>query len=620
MSELTLQFHNDSPDSQTHFAAIEKQDLLARLQALSSRVLRKGPGSLDPSRNRLIPITMELDETGSAVKKDLLGVFQLSWAAAHHPEWADAIRLELETIRQGILAAHRAPLRFLIWAGMGGSIEDKSMYHAMGLLGASLRFYALDSTDPAKLKFILEDICRRGRTTLASALKRTLVVGMALGMTSYEPVINLERLAALYDKLGIDSRANFLYMTLPGSLLDRFASPRNYRRIELQTDRRNSTAGRHSSPLTRGSLYPLGLAGIDLDSWISSAALSHEDIRTAWRLSSFLHSQIEAGRDKITLMLPKPLSGAGLWTKQEFEESLGKSEDWGIKIVIDEQVHLPFYHPPRNPAQDRAFLLVQQKGVPHTAREKAAALRRAGYPVAVLTLPRSAPWSRYMQCIHYTVFGLAWLRNMNFVTQPGVELYKSIANRIHEEALRNGGIARTAAWQAVAGSPRQSRWRNRVTVHHPGVDSNGRTAPQLYADLIRSAPRVEYGELTFFGDMRYSAPGRALRARLHRAARTLFQSRLHMPADVYEGPAMNHSYHEMIIGHGRCFSTILLSEASTGPTEIPCSPDYHRAQFLATIQALEQRGRSVAAITLKDLEPSTLDALDEFFHQAARCL
>ncbi len=620
MAELSIQFYNDSPDSQTHFASILKQNLLARLQALSSRALRKGPGSLDPGKNRLIPITMELDETGSSVRKDLLGVFQLGWAAPRHPEWATGIELELETIREGIRAAHGAPLRFLIWAGMGGSVEDKSMYQAMGLLGSGPRFYALDSTDPAKLKYILADMRRRGRGTLEAALKRTLVVGMALGMTSYEPVVNLERLAALYDQLGIDSRANFLYMTIPGSLLDRFAAPRGYRRIELQPDRRNSTAGRHSSPLTRGSLYPLGLCGVNLGAWIAAAGLDDSDIATAWRLSSFLHSQIEAGRDKITLILPKPWAGAALWTKQEFEESLGKSEAWGIKIVIDEPVRLLAYHPPRDAAQNRAFLLVREKGVSHPEYEKAAALRRAGYPLATLTLPRGVVWSRYMQSIHYAVFGLAWLRDMNFVTQPGVELYKSIANRIHSEAERCGGVRGTAAWSAVLGSARQSRWRNRVTLHHRGADADGRPAPRIFADLLRAAPCIEYGELTFYGDMRYNPAGRALRARLHRAARTLFQTRLHMPADVYEGPAMNHSYHEMIIGHGRCFSVILLSETAETPAEPACRPDYHQAQFLATIQALEQRGRSVVAITLKDLDTATLDALEEFFNQAARCL
>src|SRR5205807_6494292 len=145
-----------------------------------------------------------------------------------------------------------------------------------------------------------------------------------------------------------------------------------------------------------------------------------------------------------------------------------------------------------------------------------------------------------------------------------------------------------------------------------------RTAPEIYASLLTAMAadrRVEYGELTFFGDTRYSARGRAMRQTLHRAAETLFRSRLKMPVDVYEGPAMNHSYHEMIIGHGRCFSTVLLSEKGEKIPAIDYTPDYHRAQFLATQMALAERGRYVVAITLKDLEDRSLTALDEFFAQ-----
>jgi hypothetical protein len=83
-----------------------------------------------------------------------------------------------------------------------------------------------------------------------------------------------------------------------------------------------------------------------------------------------------------------------------------------------------------------------------------------------------------------------------------------------------------------------------------------------------------------------------------------------MPADVYEGPAMNHSYHEMIIGHGGCFSTIIVAEGGE-------KADYHRAQYLATQMALAERGRAVVSITLRDLEDRSLGALDEFFRQAA---
>jgi len=65
---------------------------------------------------------------------------------------------ELDEIKAAIRKTHGAKLRFLIWAGMGGSAEDKSMYNAVGLLKRGPRVYVLDSTDPAKLKSILADI------------------------------------------------------------------------------------------------------------------------------------------------------------------------------------------------------------------------------------------------------------------------------------------------------------------------------------------------------------------------------------------------------------------------------------------------------------------------------
>ena len=91
-----------------------------------------------------------------------------------------------------------------------------------------------------------------------------------------------------------------------------------------------------------------------------------------------------------------------------------------------------------------------------------------------------------------------------------------------------------------------------------------------------------------------------------------------MPVDVYEGPAMNHSYHEMIIGHGKCFSTVLISDASEEIPAIGYTAGYHRAQFLATTRALAERRRPVVAIALRDMEEGTFAALEEFFRQAAK--
>ena len=622
---MLLALYNDRPASEAHYAALRKDSLLERLKALDSRANRKGLDALDPSRNRLIQIGMEIDGR-SRVTKNGYGVFDLAWQAQHRADWPVRIAKELDEIRQRIQETHGENLRFLIWAGMGGSAEDKNMYNAAGLLKRGPRCYVLDSTDPAKLSNILADMTRRSKASLPKTLKSTLVVGMAMGMTSYEPVVNLQKLARLYEKHKVDARPNFIYMTLPGSLLDRFASRRDFRRVELQLDQRNSTAGRHSGPLTRGSLYPLGLCGFDLKTWIAATLLEEDDIQTAWRLAAFLHAQGLAGRDKVTLILPRDWTGAALWTKQDFEESLGKSESIGVKIVIDEKIRMPDYRAPKDPRQDRAFLAVQKKGSTSGEARKIALLRRAGYPVASLVFPQRCELACYMQFMHYVVFGLAYLRDMNFVTQPSVELYKSITNQLHAAAEKLGSIEKTKEWQQMRGSPRQARWRGRVTLFYDRVavpEQLPATAPEIYAAILRDLDArraIEYGELTFFGDTRYSPRGRALRTRLNRVAESLFRARLKMPVDVYEGPAMNHSFHEMIIGHGKCFTTVLISEASGEISSIDYTAGYHCAQFLATILALAERNRPVVAIALRDLEDATLAALEEFFQQAAKHL
>ncbi|MDQ2899879.1 MAG: hypothetical protein M3Y07_08780 [Acidobacteriota bacterium] len=584
---MSLSILNDSQreSSQRSFERFTSENVLERLKA---------------EDDSLIPIGMETDSSGR-VTKNALGVFNLSWQAEEHPEWAGQVVAEVEDLKRRIFEAHGVPIRFLIWVGMGGSIEDKSMYNAVGLLRGGPRLYSLDSTDPAKLKAIVHDMQERSGLSMPEILKSTLVVGMAMGMTSYEPVVNLEKLATLYERNHIDSRANFVYMTMPGSVLDRFAEPRGYRRIPLQLDEGNSTAGRHSAPLTRGSLLPLALAGVDLKNWIAGTFLSEEEIQTAWKLAAFLQAQALQGRDKVTLLLPKSWAGAGLWTKQDFEESLGKSEEIGIKVVIGEKVKVRFHRRASDPKQDRAFLAVQLKGEPHPDAEGITALRHARYPIAILTLPATASLSRYMQFVHYTVFGLAYLRNMNFVTQPGVELYKAIAAEVFEEAKQAGGTRNTAEWKAL-------------------LQEQKKRTPERYAAELKklaASREIEYGELTFFGDLRYGEEGRNMRKSLERAADRVFRSRLKMPVDIYEGPAMNHSYHEMVIGHGKCFSTILISEKQSRFPAAGYEPDYHMAQFLATKMALERKGRHVVALVLKDLTEPSLLKLDEFFREVA---
>lgn len=629
-SKIRLKLYR-CPDNPDH-DEIVKAKLLDKVHATDRRARERGLHSLDPQSDPLVPLGMEVDDDGK-VTKNGYGVLHLAWLAAEHPEWADAIVDEAAQLRERIRDTHGVSLKYVIWAGMGGSAEDKAFYLSAKLIGSRVKVYICDSTDPAKLAAILADIEKREKGALDVGLRKTLVVGMAMGMTSYEPVVNLEKLDALYRKLRIANEHNFIYLTLPDSILDRFGRERGFRRVELQPDGGNTTAGRHSGPLTRGSLYPLAMAGVNISAWLAETALTEKEIDAAFQLAGFIQGQARQGRDKVTLHLPAEWKGGAVWTKQDFEESLGKSEEIGVKIVIGERIKPANYCSPRSSKQDRCFLFVSADGLRNPDADRMAALRRAGYAVASVSIGATPyPVARYMQFIHYVVFALGWLREMNFVTQPGVELYKQYAARINDEANKKGGIEATAAWKKRSESPHNIRWVRGLAVSFDSLLelgylsasalSNGRrNAVDIYAEALENLVedgRVTYGELTYFGDTRYDPAGRAMLRKLNAAGEALFRSRLRMPVDVYEGPAMNHSFHEMIIGYGRGFSTVVLSDKQASIRKIGYRSDYHRAQFLATERALADRGRAVVSLTVRDLSEKSLDTLGEFFREAAR--
>lgn len=628
-SQIALKLYG-FPANPDYDRLIEER-VLERVRETDRQAREQGLESLDASADCLIPVGMELDRR-KRVTKNGYGCLHLSWLSERHEEWAERIAGEIDEIRRAVRRAHGVTLKYMIWAGMGGSAEDKAFYLAAGLLKRRVRVYILDSTDPAKLSAILDQMVEREKQPLEHTLKKCLVVGMAMGMTSYEPVLNLEKLDRLYRKLGVANEANFIYMTLPGSLLDRFGVERGFRRVELQPDGGNTTAGRHSGPLTRGSLYPLAFNGCDLAAWMKATRLTEKEERLALELAGFIQGAARLGRDKLTLHLPAQWKGGRIWTKQDFEESLGKSEKIGLKIAVNEKIRLVNYFPPKSPRQDRCFLFVNSPGLRNPDPNKIAALRRAGYSLAVLNVAGEYPVARYMQFIHYVVFALGYLREMNFVTQPGVELYKKYAWELKEEAERKGGIEKVEAWQALFDSPCRLKWRRGLAVgfdalirlgllEEEDLGAGNGNAVAVYVralEKLRDRGTISYGELTFFGDTRYNEAGRRMRRVLEEAAETLFRSRLLMPADVYEGPAMNHSYHEMIIGYGRGFSTVLLSEKQASLRKVGYTSDYHRAQWLATQRALADRKRAVVSLTLRDLGEASLQALGEFFAEAAR--
>ncbi|HVW87197.1 MAG TPA: hypothetical protein VHB50_21065, partial [Bryobacteraceae bacterium] len=150
---MPLSILNDSarPATEKYFARFDSEKVLDRLYRIDARARTEGLTAISPADDELVGIGMEVNAEGR-VTKNSLGALDLSWQAKDHPEWAGRVADEVEEIRAGIRAAHGSNPRFVIWAGMGGSVEDKTAYNAVGLLKGGPMLYSLDSTDPEKLK------------------------------------------------------------------------------------------------------------------------------------------------------------------------------------------------------------------------------------------------------------------------------------------------------------------------------------------------------------------------------------------------------------------------------------------------------------------------------------
>ena len=112
--------------------------VLARLREISGRA-RASLEQVKPTDDDLVGLVSEINGEG-VVTKCSLGIYDLPWQAAEHSEWAAMVKAETDAIRKRLEEVQGVPLRFIIWAGMGGSIEDKTLYNAAHLLRGGAGF------------------------------------------------------------------------------------------------------------------------------------------------------------------------------------------------------------------------------------------------------------------------------------------------------------------------------------------------------------------------------------------------------------------------------------------------------------------------------------------------
>jgi transaldolase/glucose-6-phosphate isomerase len=254
-------------------------------------------------------------------------------------------------------------LTHAVLMGMGGSsLFPEVMVETFGKAEDGLKLIVLDTTDPAAIGRVAEEL----------PLDGTLFVAASKSGGTIETRSQLE---LFWGK--VDRPEQFAVITDPGSELGGVGKERGFRQV---FENRPDIGGRYSA-LSHYGLMPAGLLGVDVAALLDRAG--HMAVATApcvaaednpgLRLGATMAAAVQAGRDKLTLVLPEEISTFGLWVEQLVAESTGK-HGTGILPVVGEPLG-----PPEVYGDDRLFVAIGSD-----SQAELDALAEAGHPVVEL--------------------------------------------------------------------------------------------------------------------------------------------------------------------------------------------------------------------------------------------
>jgi len=317
----------------------------------------------------------------------------------------------------------------VVLLGMGGSSLCAEVFRrTFGRIGVYPRLWVLDSTDPATVAGIEQSV----------DLTRTLFIVASKSGTTTEPLMFYRYFFARVSRVKPDRPgAHFIAITDPGTPLAESAGHERFRRVFLNPA---DIGGRYSA-LSYFGMVPAALMGLDVKGVLERAVEAADacgpgvppDKNPAARLGAILGALAGQGRDKVTLVTPRPIDSLGLWVEQLVAESTGK-EGRGILPVPGEPLG-----PPGVYGDDRVFVSIATPGGSDAETEaKLRALEAAGHPVVrhALQDPLSLGAEFFVWEVATALVGA--LLRINPFDQPNVQESKDNTNRLLEVYRRQG--------------------------------------------------------------------------------------------------------------------------------------------------------------------------------------
>ena len=612
---------------------------------------------------------IEDDAVGQLHRRDGLMATLGSEGAALKLDWVEGVArlladpLMLEEVEAEAKDIWQRGMRHIIWAGMGGSVLTVRVLCDLGFFSEqdsssssqqrqeSIAIYPLDSTDPAALNVIVRKIATAKKlelpieegasdpTFLRAFLNDVMMVGVAMGMTSEEPITHLEWFTNLLKQAGLLPAEHVLVMTLPGSYLDRFAHEQQAPSRPLQPDGGTGTGGRMSAPATRVFLLPAALylttrfpdqpgqlRQVLQRAWNEynlELAMSHPAEHPYVQLAATLSASSNEGACRLLLGMPEGWQVLVSWLEQLMEESLGK-EGKGI-VVFDDQLlnhAAPAYHQDgmlhvrvvtetTQTPEDQLFFLSQPSLASQEPQNRLAALATS-----------FLGWQLSMALYGY-------LQHITFAGQPAVENYKTRARALRAQhdplevashwspALQEGILMLLAPHSAMS---LNSQWPNASQLHDSAAPVFARALQAAASTGVtyKDAQRIplSYLDVTVNGEARAR-----LFAMLNEHVYTIGNELLGIPMKLRQAPAAYHSTEQSEMDGPPSLVSLRLVARNTEACLLGnYTNTFLHAQAVSTWQAMMESGRPCFLLVTDGSLDDAIEPLSTFFSQVEQSL
>lgn len=502
--------------------------------------------------------------------------------------WQKVYNWTLEHIDEVVSFAEQAKkdFKYCVVMGMGGSSLAPEVFRRLfGKQSGYPYLFVLDTTQPDWVGAV------RGKINPAE----TLFIFASKSGGTVEPSSQFAYFYEEVKKAGVKQPGqNFIAITDKGTGLQTLAQKYKFRHVFTNP----SDIGGRFSALSFFGIVPAAIMGVDVKKLLT---LTQEEAETfapqapvkenaALSLGAYMGAcYANHGKDKLTILAPEEIATFGLWAEQLVAESTGK-EGKGVVPVVGETLHRNFDY-----REDRYFVYLSANTDDNKrVKEIAEELAERGFPVLTLQMSDMYQLGGMYLLWEIATAAAGAILAIDPFDQPNVQEAKTLTKNVLAK-LEKGDIPAEVTAEILV---------SKDLADEVKLDS----LPQDFYSLLESndyiaiLPYVWQSEET---DKALSALRDKMLCRTKRAV--LFGY----------GPRYLHSSGQLHKGDGNNGVFLILSAEPEADIKIP-GQNYTfgqlcNAQALGDFQALENKGRRVVKLHLKQPVAKAIEKLSELF-------